>query len=578
MSEDLARFTSLENADTTLMNLITTTEMGVYPPADTKLAAEPFVPILDMNDSVSVTPKITPAQHENIKFESEIATLLHEGKHIPFRYAWRYGIVIGIDYIEKNNKMNVPAAGAYVIKINKPFPCLFFSFGVHGFFIKDEYENQPYCPVAVTWPTTTLISAEERVMLGSFMQSMDFMGEHGLRADWWFIDAVNSEAVLIQSPSESEIQNALRTTKQKIETWKKEQKAKIHPRHKSLDPKFCQLQRERTWAIQDFMLEQAVYAKQLTSMINQQYNTKYVLSSHYPWLNSEPIFANCKLSDFVNLGPFFGGVGHENLCLSIEEPSLVKKTTDAGLYEKMQAAEGGKKGQTKRKQKKGSKSKTANATKIYYDKQAKKRLDKIKKEATRDKRTRTLAEELCKTQKTQTALKSAAKDDQKVKENENQKDKENDKEYEKEMKDLFGEDEHDEETLHPAVVCAAVGDDEDENEIHPAQLDEEDEKDVFEVDDEDQDFYKEDEPENDNADMNVIESVMEDMEREDTMNGATKEMDEEDSKSNEGEGAGSFSPSVGQKRKRKTTVGTRKLKTHHHKEGVEKPKRKRQKK
>lgn len=142
-----------------------------------------------------------------------ISKFIAAPKSKDFRFAYRFGIALGLDFLQKAEKMKIAAPNAYVIKINKPTPCLFFTFGYAGFFLDSQ--------MGLACIRPTCISKAEKRAIGAFMCAMDPKTEYNLRANWWFIDAVASEATIIQNPSEQQIAKQLLKQRQFLNRYEK---------------------------------------------------------------------------------------------------------------------------------------------------------------------------------------------------------------------------------------------------------------------------------------------------------------------------------------------------------------------
>jgi hypothetical protein len=134
--------------------------------------------------------------------DESIGALIKDAPEKAFKYAYRYGIALGIDFLSKYDKLNVPATNAYVIKVMKPDPCLIFSFGFNGFFVHDD--SMPIHNI----PCRPALDAE-RTQLALFMRQLDPEAKYGLASGWYFVNADVAEATLVQTPDHADIQSAL---------------------------------------------------------------------------------------------------------------------------------------------------------------------------------------------------------------------------------------------------------------------------------------------------------------------------------------------------------------------------------
>jgi hypothetical protein len=115
------------------------------------------------------------------------------------RYLYRYGIVVADDLVRKSMEAGkLPLGGAYVVRMKKPIPCMFFTFGHGGIML-------PASGLNIIGDGWNVNSKEEMFAVGWLMNSLDPRCEYGIRASWVLIDLVESEGAIIKHPTDEEI-------------------------------------------------------------------------------------------------------------------------------------------------------------------------------------------------------------------------------------------------------------------------------------------------------------------------------------------------------------------------------------
>lgn len=118
------------------------------------------------------------------------------------RYVVACGILLADDYFTKvmtpDQLARVDMTGAWIVRIRKPRPCLFITFGAGGSFLPGEP-----C-VLYTWISRSM---SEQVALGAFMNDISppNVRPSNLRVMCYHIDLVEAQGQIIRRPTDEEI-------------------------------------------------------------------------------------------------------------------------------------------------------------------------------------------------------------------------------------------------------------------------------------------------------------------------------------------------------------------------------------
>jgi hypothetical protein len=116
------------------------------------------------------------------------------------RYLYRLGIIVTDDVIQKAaNREQLPWTGALVVRLMKPVPCVFISYGLGGVVLPS---TSGLCPIGDTWNIAT---REERYATSAMMGVLDDDGLIMLRMRWFLIDLVETQGRIIKNPTDDEI-------------------------------------------------------------------------------------------------------------------------------------------------------------------------------------------------------------------------------------------------------------------------------------------------------------------------------------------------------------------------------------
>lgn len=115
----------------------------------------------------------------------------------PFRYAYKYGIAFGEDFMNKHFPKDLDVEGMFIVKIAMPSLNYFFSLGHAGFF---AYSNEP-----VQIKHAPVVCKQEHRRLSRFLHMIDPKNEFHLRPAWYFIDAEKANAAMIKCPDADEL-------------------------------------------------------------------------------------------------------------------------------------------------------------------------------------------------------------------------------------------------------------------------------------------------------------------------------------------------------------------------------------
>jgi hypothetical protein len=121
------------------------------------------------------------------------------------RYIYKVGFVVTDDVIQNAAKSGVlPLDGALVIRLKKPVPCVFISYGLGGIALPD----MGLCVIGDSWNSVT---REERFALSHLMNALDEKHALGLRMQWYLIDMKEADARVLKSPTDMELTKLFKT-------------------------------------------------------------------------------------------------------------------------------------------------------------------------------------------------------------------------------------------------------------------------------------------------------------------------------------------------------------------------------
>lgn len=121
------------------------------------------------------------------------------------RYLYKMGFVVTDDVIQNAAKNGVlPFEGALIVRLKKPLPCVFISFGLGGISLPDT----GLCAIGDAW---NVVTKEEKFATGVLMEALDFEHKLGLRMQWYLIDIKETDARVIRSPSDMELTKLFKT-------------------------------------------------------------------------------------------------------------------------------------------------------------------------------------------------------------------------------------------------------------------------------------------------------------------------------------------------------------------------------
>ena len=139
----------------------------------------------------------------------------------PFRYAYKYGIAFGEDFMDKHLPKDLDVEGMFIVKIAMPFSNFFFSLGHAGFF---AYGAEP-----VQIKHAPFVCKQEQCRLSRFLHKIDPRNEFHLRPAWYFIDAEKANAVMIKCPNAEEFKRLDAKVKKDIsEEYRQELKRRAY--------------------------------------------------------------------------------------------------------------------------------------------------------------------------------------------------------------------------------------------------------------------------------------------------------------------------------------------------------------
>lgn len=118
------------------------------------------------------------------------------------RYIFRMGITVTDDVIKKTltHNPNTSLLGAFIIRIKKPVPCLFITYGYNGY----HFPNMPFNAMEIT---INEITKEESHALSCLMSSIAVSTMLPIYQKWVFIDLKESEARVLIKPTATDVAN-----------------------------------------------------------------------------------------------------------------------------------------------------------------------------------------------------------------------------------------------------------------------------------------------------------------------------------------------------------------------------------
>ena len=131
------------------------------------------------------------------------------------RYLLKWGVVVADDVVKKcMEKEVIPLDGALVVRIKKPIPCMFFTFGYGGITLDNT-------GLGVIGPAWHQYSRDEIFAVNRLMCSMDADGALNMRSKWMLIDMKETESEILRKPTNEEVAN-LKITKKKLKETDKQ--------------------------------------------------------------------------------------------------------------------------------------------------------------------------------------------------------------------------------------------------------------------------------------------------------------------------------------------------------------------
>lgn len=122
------------------------------------------------------------------------------------RYLYKLGFVVTDDVIQNAAKNGaLPLEGALVVRLKKPVPCVFISFGLCGIALPD---TGGLCAIGDSW---NYVTKEERFALSSLMVALDSERTLNLRMQWYLIDMKEADARVLKNPTDMELTKLFRT-------------------------------------------------------------------------------------------------------------------------------------------------------------------------------------------------------------------------------------------------------------------------------------------------------------------------------------------------------------------------------
>lgn len=124
------------------------------------------------------------------------------------RYVYRHGIVLADDFVKSAMEKSVlPLDGAYIIRLKKPLPCVFITFGYGGIMLPDN----GLCVIGDSWNQP---NKEESFALHRLMQALDPDYKYKIKSNWVLVDMKETDARVIRRPTEREIATMKKTPTQ----------------------------------------------------------------------------------------------------------------------------------------------------------------------------------------------------------------------------------------------------------------------------------------------------------------------------------------------------------------------------
>jgi hypothetical protein len=112
------------------------------------------------------------------------------------------GLIVTDDVVKRSVERDplhpLPLMGSLVIRLKKPIPCVFFSYGLCGVSMR----GVGLCAIGDGWNG---IVKEERFALANLMRIFDPDGSLSLRMQWFLLDMHETEARILRNPTDEEI-------------------------------------------------------------------------------------------------------------------------------------------------------------------------------------------------------------------------------------------------------------------------------------------------------------------------------------------------------------------------------------
>jgi hypothetical protein len=123
---------------------------------------------------------------------------------INSRYIFKYGFIVTDDVVRRAiSTKAIPLCGTWIIRLNKPLPCVFVTAGNNGIYMDDV-------PFSVISDLNLLPTKEERFALHKLMLAFDPDFKLKLKSSWVFIDQKAADCKVIRAPVGAEVSSLKR--------------------------------------------------------------------------------------------------------------------------------------------------------------------------------------------------------------------------------------------------------------------------------------------------------------------------------------------------------------------------------